>query len=185
MYICVPSSGKISYFTHPPETHTMPTHISAEIVTEMGKAFDFEALEIDNHESLSRMPASVPQGISMEASALTAGTEQEVEDVEVEEEESDGADAPADLMDEDIDTEFGPMTVEFKAAKSKGQPERERAVPRAPNLQDIHSVDPLQQGQALRAAGKRRKKLQKRANKIATNLSDSLTLAMNFGLSDD
>lgn len=47
------SSGKISYFTHPPETHTLPTHISAEIVTEMGKAFDFEALEQENEKALA------------------------------------------------------------------------------------------------------------------------------------
>lgn len=31
----------------------LPTHISAEIVTEMGKAFDFEALEQGNEEALA------------------------------------------------------------------------------------------------------------------------------------
>lgn len=36
-------------------------------------------------------------------------------------------------------------------------------VPRAPDLKAIFDVDPLQQGQALRAAGKKRKKKQKRA----------------------
>ncbi|XP_075041030.1 guanine nucleotide-binding protein-like 3-like protein [Mixophyes fleayi] len=174
-------SGKISYFTHPPETHTLPTHISAEIVTEMGKAFDFEALELDNCESLSKIQ-SVPQGIAMAASDLTAG--EEVEDVELEE-SSDETEAQADAMDEDVDNEFGPMTVEIKATKSKGPVTTEPAVPRAPSLKEIQAVDPLQQGQALRAAGKRRKKLQKRANKIATKLSDTLTQAMNFSFGDD
>ncbi|NP_001088820.1 guanine nucleotide binding protein-like 3 (nucleolar)-like S homeolog [Xenopus laevis] len=176
-------SGKISYFTHPPETHTMPTHISAEIVTEMGKAFDFEALEMDNHESLSKVQ-SAPQGIVMEVCGLTAGVEEEVEDVELD--ESSGEDEkPTDSMEQDIDTEFGPMTVEIKAQKSKVQPETEQVVPKAPNLKEIQAIDPLQQGQALLAASKKRKKMQKRANKIATKLSDSLTLAMNFSLSDD
>lgn len=46
-------SGRISYFTHPPETHTLPTHISAEIVTEMGKAFDWDELEKGNQEVLA------------------------------------------------------------------------------------------------------------------------------------
>ncbi|KAM4696765.1 guanine nucleotide-binding protein-like 3-like protein [Rhinophrynus dorsalis] len=176
-------SGKISYFTHPPETHTLPTHISAEIVSEMGKAFDFEALEMDNHESLAKIQ-SVPQGIAMEASDLTTGAGQEVEDLELED-SSDEVEAPADSMEQDLDTEFGPMTVEIKSAKSQTQPDTEKPVPRAPNLNEIRTVDPLQQGHALHAASKRRKKLQKRANKIATKLSDSLTMAMNFSLSDD
>ncbi|XP_063792113.1 guanine nucleotide-binding protein-like 3-like protein [Pseudophryne corroboree] len=176
-------SGKISYFTHPPETHTLPTHISAEIVAEMGKAFDFEALELDNHESLSKIQ-SAPQGIAMQASDLTAGAGAQVEDVALEE-SSDESEAPADVMEEDVDNEFGPMTVEIKAAKSKGPTDMERIVPKAPSLKDIQAVDPLQQGQALRAAGKRRKKLQKRANKIATKLSDTLIQAMDFRLGDD
>lgn len=46
-------SGRISYFTHPPETHTLPTHVSAEIVTEMGKAFDWDELEKGNEEVLA------------------------------------------------------------------------------------------------------------------------------------
>ncbi|XP_073397076.1 guanine nucleotide-binding protein-like 3-like protein [Dendrobates tinctorius] len=167
-------SGRISYFTHPPETHTLPTHISAEIVTEMGKAFDFEALEMDNDESLSRVQ-SAPQGIAMESADLTAGAVEEEDDAEW----SYSTEAAPGPMEEDGDDEFGPMTVEIKTVKSKTQEEAER-VPRAPSLKEIQSVDPLQQGQALKAAGKRRKKLQKRANKIATKLSDTLTQAMNF-----
>uniref|UniRef100_A0A8D0HPS4 Uncharacterized protein n=1 Tax=Sphenodon punctatus TaxID=8508 RepID=A0A8D0HPS4_SPHPU len=66
------TSGKISYFTHPPETHTLPTHISAEIVAEMGKAFDFEALEQGNEEALTNMPSG-PAGIAMETTGLTCG----------------------------------------------------------------------------------------------------------------
>ncbi|KAM4664208.1 guanine nucleotide-binding protein-like 3-like protein isoform 2-T4 [Discoglossus pictus] len=179
-------SGKISYFTHPPETHTLPTHISAEIVTEMGKAFDFEALEMDNNESLSKIK-SAPQGIAMQVSGLTTGTEKEVEDVEVEdvEEDDDEEEAPADAMEDNVDAEFGPMTVEIKSNRRKAQPDKEPVVPKAPSLQEIRAVDPLQQGQALHAASKRRRKLQKRANKIATKLSDTLTLAMNFSMSDD
>ncbi|XP_063287571.1 guanine nucleotide-binding protein-like 3-like protein [Pelobates fuscus] len=173
-------SGKISYFTHPPETHTMPTHISAEIVTEMGKAFDFEALEADNNESLSKIQAA-PQGIAMEASGLTTAA-QEVDDVELD--ESSEEEEALNSMEEDVDPEFGPMTVEIKSTKTKSKTEPEQ-IPKAPNLNEIRAVDPLQQGQALRAAGKRRKKLQKRANKIATKLSDSLTMAMNFELCDD
>uniref|UniRef100_A0A665VUG9 CP-type G domain-containing protein n=1 Tax=Echeneis naucrates TaxID=173247 RepID=A0A665VUG9_ECHNA len=104
------TGGRISYFTHPPETHTLPTHVSAEIVTEMGKAFDWDELEKGNQEVL-----------------------------------------------------FGPMTVEIKSQKSKADIFANEAESKAPNLKDIVNVDPLQQGQALLAASKKRKKQQKRA----------------------
>nr|XP_033777613.1 guanine nucleotide-binding protein-like 3-like protein isoform X1 [Geotrypetes seraphini] len=173
------TSGRISYFTHPPETHTLPTHISAEIVTEMGKAFDFEELERDNQTALAQMPSG-PDGIAMETCGLTSSTEEvkqafeELKDAEI-------------AMDEDSkDLEFGPMTVEIKvSSKNKQEATAAVRVPRAPSLQEIQALDPLLQGQGLRVASKRRRKLQKRADKIATKLSDTLTSAMAFNLSDD
>lgn len=35
-------SGKINYFTQPPEQHTLPTHVSASLVTEMGREFSLD-----------------------------------------------------------------------------------------------------------------------------------------------
>uniref|UniRef100_A0A8C7VSM3 G protein nucleolar 3 like n=1 Tax=Oncorhynchus mykiss TaxID=8022 RepID=A0A8C7VSM3_ONCMY len=154
------TGGRISYFTHPPETHTLPTHISAEIVAEMGKAFDWEELEKGNQE--------VYVGIKRVCGALD-GVESKDE---------------TESMDDDQDPEFGPMTVEIKAPRAKTGGSVDAAAPRTLDLKDIWNVDPLQQGQALVAAGKKRKKQQKRADKIATKLSDSLTTAMNFAFSD-
>lgn len=57
--------------------------------------------------------------------------------------------------------QFGPMTVEIKSQKVKTA--ANEAPPRAPKLKEIVDVDPLLQGQALLAAGKKRKKQQKRA----------------------
>ncbi|KAK9407588.1 guanine nucleotide-binding protein-like 3-like [Crotalus adamanteus] len=173
------TSGKISYFTHPPETHTLPTHISAEIVTEMGKAFDFEALEQENEKALANL-ISGPVGIFLEGSGLTRGAEIEMaeeEGLHITEEE-------ATKMEGDENDELGPMTIELKS-KSKTLTEAAKAVPRAPDLREISALDPLHQGQGLRAASKKRRKRQKRADKIATKLSASLTAAMNFSLKDD
>uniref|UniRef100_A0A6B2F2J8 CP-type G domain-containing protein n=1 Tax=Bothriechis nigroviridis TaxID=88079 RepID=A0A6B2F2J8_BOTNI len=173
------TSGKISYFTHPPETHTLPTHISAEIVTEMGKAFDFEALEQENEKALANL-ISGPVGIFLEGSGLTRGAEIEMaeeEGLHITEEE-------ATKMEGDENDELGPMTIELKS-KSKTLTEAAKAVPRAPDLGEISALDPLHQGQGLRAASKKRRKRQKRADKIATKLSASLTAAMNFSLKDD
>lgn len=55
------------------------------------------------------------------------------------------------------------MTVEIKAQKSKTDLSANDAASRALDLKDILNVDPLQQGQALLAASKKRKKQQKRA----------------------
>lgn len=57
---------------------------------------------------------------------------------------------------------FGPMTVEIKSLKSKSSVPAE-AAPKPVDLNGIMNVDPLHQGQALLAAGKKRKKQQKRA----------------------
>ena len=39
-------SGKIVFYTHPPEQSTLPTHISAEIVSEWSKEFDIVSLKM-------------------------------------------------------------------------------------------------------------------------------------------
>lgn len=55
------------------------------------------------------------------------------------------------------------MTVEIKSQRSKSDTPAGEAVARAPGLMDVWHIDPLQQGQALMAANKKRKKQQKRA----------------------
>ncbi|XP_041129960.1 guanine nucleotide-binding protein-like 3-like protein isoform X1 [Polyodon spathula] len=186
------TGGRISYFTHPPETHSLSTHVSAEIVTEMGKAFDLEQLEQDTQEVLAEFTSPVASnGILMESAGLTSGgageqpTEQELEGASQEEEElqDTGEEEELQAMEKDKDLEFGQMTVQIKEGRSQRQKDPEGAA-KLPNLRDILGIDPLQQGQALRAAGKKRKKQQKRADKIATKLSDTLTSAMNFEFSD-
>ncbi|KAJ8404045.1 hypothetical protein AAFF_G00343950 [Aldrovandia affinis] len=175
------TGGRISYFTHPPETHTLPTHVSAEIVAEMGKAFDWEELEKGNQEALAEVNCiDVPMGLRMTSSGMTQGgplgdLEMEGEAVELRQPEEN-----AESMEQFKDTEFGPMTVEIRAPHAKAGGGVEAAAARGLDLRDILHVDPLQQGQALLAASKKRKKQQKRADKIATKLSDSLTSAMNF-----
>uniref|UniRef100_A0A3B5M273 CP-type G domain-containing protein n=1 Tax=Xiphophorus couchianus TaxID=32473 RepID=A0A3B5M273_9TELE len=168
------TGGRISYFTHPPETHTLPTHVSAEIVTEMGKAFDWDELEKGNQEVLAESSCpDIQMGFCMETAGMTQGGQIESPDPEM---EGGSLEDEAETMEDDQDSEFGPMTVEIKAQRKTDLPVKD-AAPKAPNLKDIVKVDPLQQGQALLAANKKRKKQQKRADKIATKLSDTLDLS--------
>ncbi|KAI7794958.1 guanine nucleotide-binding protein-like 3-like protein [Triplophysa rosa] len=173
------TGGRISYFTHPPETHTLPTHVSAEIVTEMSKAFDWDELEKGNLEALAECGTSdVQMGFCMSTSGMTQGGQgdEQMEDPDLQD--------TAESMDADEDAEFGPMTVELKVPKTKTSGAAEEAGPKPVDLNEILDVDPLLQGQALLAANKKRKKQQKRADKLGTKLSDSLTSALNFSFSD-
>ncbi|KAI4904579.1 hypothetical protein NFI96_027376 [Prochilodus magdalenae] len=174
------TGGRISYFTHPPETHTLPTHVSAEIVAEMGKEFDWDELEKGNQETLAECnSADIEMGFCMATSGMTQASQ--YEPVLLEEEDKTDA---QESMDADQDPEFGPMVVEIKETKTKSGGAVETPAPKPVDLRDILHVDPLQQGQALLAASKKRKKQQKRADKLSTKLSESLTSAMNFAFLD-
>ncbi|XP_072522564.1 guanine nucleotide-binding protein-like 3-like protein [Salminus brasiliensis] len=173
------TGGRISYFTHPPETHTLPTHVSAQIVAEMGKEFDWDELEKGNRETLAECSSTdVGMNFCMTTSEMTPAGQQMPAELEVDETDA------QESMDADQDPEFGHMTVQLKAAKTKSGEAMEAQSPKPVDLKDILDVDPLQQGQALTAANKKRKKQQKRADKLATKLSDSLTSAMNFTFLD-
>uniref|UniRef100_UPI00398F35D2 guanine nucleotide-binding protein-like 3-like protein n=1 Tax=Pristiophorus japonicus TaxID=55135 RepID=UPI00398F35D2 len=179
------TSGKICYFTHPPETHTLPTHISAEIVAELGKAFDIEELEKGNQETLTKIESPMEEsGICVESSGLTSVETRLPSGCEMGEDR-----VTQEIGDEgtssDNDLQLGAVTVMFEGRRDKSLravEEQKEPAARLPDLQVIRDIDPLRQGQALKAAGKRRRRLQKRADKLATKLSDSLTSAMDFSL---
>ncbi|XP_014117344.1 PREDICTED: guanine nucleotide-binding protein-like 3-like protein [Pseudopodoces humilis] len=152
------TGGKISYYTHPPKSQGV--QLEAQILPALGPALDLEALERGDAEALAAVPVTVA-GLG-----LAPGDAEE-----------DGA---AEAMEDDSgDLELNTMTVELKPRVKSGGTGGD-PVPRAPNLEEVAALPPLFQGQGLRAAGKRRKKLQKRAEKIATKLSETLEAAMQF-----
>ena len=48
-----PCSGKITFYTHPPDQRSLPSHLSADIVREWGAAFDLPSLEEEERQLLS------------------------------------------------------------------------------------------------------------------------------------
>lgn len=77
------------------------------------------------------------------------------------------------------------MTVEIKSQKSKTDLPASEAAARAPRLRDIVDIDPLQQGQALLAANKKRKKQQKRAGLYtysSSGICGGITVIISFGV---
>ncbi|XP_067171159.1 guanine nucleotide-binding protein-like 3-like protein [Apteryx mantelli] len=164
------TSGKISYYTVPPAAPAAPTTLDARILPALAPALDLEALEQGDAEALAVLPA-VATGIGLAPCAPE------------EEEGSGDEDKQEDEAMEDSDggnLELGSVTVELKPRKAGATAAAPMPPPAAPRLEDVAALDPLLQGQGLRAAGKRRRKLQRRAEKLATKLSETLTAAMQL-----
>eukprot|EP00058_Branchiostoma_floridae_P026220 XP_002611710.1 hypothetical protein BRAFLDRAFT_63599 [Branchiostoma floridae] len=198
--------GKITYFTHPPESHVMPVHLGAEIVSEMGKAFDISTLEKDIDKVLGNLTMETTSDmLAMESMGPMEGAMEEEEgdeeeDSEEDEEMSSGdgeEEEENDEMDEEEDefikpvpesnlAELGTISVNVKAKEKKSEPKSVTKEKPGTSL-EIPSVleGNLQLGKAAKVAQKRRKKQQKRADKLSTQLSDSLSAAMDFGLGED
>lgn len=179
-------SGKISFYTFPPATHTLPAHLSAEIVKEMTEVFDIEDTEQANEDTME---------------CLATG-------------ESDELLGDMDPLEMDMKWLHSPMvkiadamenkTTVYKIGELTGyctNPHRHQMgwvkrsvdcarhvcpVDRRPMLQRILETDPLQQGQALASALKNKKKMQKRTDKLASKLSDSMMSVLDLsGNADD
>lgn len=194
-------SGKISFYTLPPATHTLPTHLSAEIVKEMTEVFDIEDIEQANEDTME---------------CLANGESDELlGDVDPLEMEIKGLHSPmmkiADALENKTTvckmslgaqtsllfshqtgevTEYCTSSNRHQKGWAKGNvdncPRNICPVDRRPMIQKIMETDPLQQGQALAFALKNKKKMQKRTDKLASKLSDSMMSALDLsGNADD
>lgn len=186
-------SGKISFYTPPPPTHTLPAHLSAEIVKEMTEVFDIEDTEHANEDTMECLANG-------EADELLGDTDPEEMDFK-------WLHSPLVKIANAIEN----RATEYKIGDHTGYctiPSRHQMgwpkrnvdqyfpeddhpvdvcrVDRRTMLQRILETDPLQQGQALASALKNKKKLQKRSEKIANKLSDSMMSMLDLsGNCDD
>lgn len=180
-------SGKISFYTLPPATHTLPTHLSAEIVKEMTEVFDIEDTEQANEDTME----CLANGESDELLGDMDPLEMEIK----------GLHSPmmkiADALENKTTVcKTGELTGYCTSSNrhQKGWAKRNVdncprnicPVDRRPMIQKIMETDPLQQGQALAFALKNKKKMQKRTDKLASKLSDSMMSALDLsGNADD
>lgn len=93
------NTGKITYYTHPPEQHSLPAHIDASIVTQLGQEFSVASLEKEDEKVLSGLKKE-PVGTLMEVETI-GQIEGVVEDAALEEED----DEEEDEMDEEEEEE--------------------------------------------------------------------------------
>ncbi|XP_046529120.1 guanine nucleotide-binding protein-like 3-like protein isoform X1 [Equus quagga] len=197
-------SGKISFYTLPPATHTLPAHLSAEIVKEMTEVFDIEDTEQANEDTMeyeeTEVPRSAPSGLA------TGESDELLGDVDPREMEIKWLHSPmmkiADAMENKTTVyKIGDLTgyctnpnrhqMGWAKRNVDHRPRNDSTVDvcpvdRRPMLQRIMETDPLQQGQALASALKNKKKMQKRTDKLASKLSDTMMSVLDLsGNADD
>ncbi|KAF6090503.1 G protein nucleolar 3 like [Phyllostomus discolor] len=174
-------SGKISFYTLPPATHTLPTHLSAEIVKEMTEVFDIEDTEQANEDTME----CLANGESDELLGDMDPLEMEIKWLH-----SPMMKIADALENKTTICKTGELT-EYCTSSNRHQkgwakrnvddcPRNVCPVDRRPVIQKIMETDPLQQGQALAFALKNKKKMQKRTDKLASKLSDSMMSALDL-----
>lgn len=181
------NSGNISYYTHPPETHTMPTHVSSEIVTQMCKEFDIDALLKEETEALGDLnddgksvfliDSFGPSNMASEQDTdnkLTRCADEEDDsewldiDEDDDDEEEEQEQEEENVMDTSEDTNRKQVTVSFSqnSKKSKGKNKKEAIT----NNDNIIPKE-LQLNKARKQDFKKMKKNRKRADKLGNQLS--------------
>lgn len=141
------NSGKIKYYTHPPEQFQQSIHVSAEYVSEMGKAFDVSLME--EQMELEKASELLPsQGVATKPAEPTDGfvNEEEIEAMEADDDRS-------------------KVIVEFVKKK-----EKKKLAEDDPNI----LLAKYQKNKKLRKKFKDMKKKRKRSDKLATTLSETI-----------
>ncbi|XP_060078214.1 guanine nucleotide-binding protein-like 3 homolog, partial [Ylistrum balloti] len=125
--------GRITYYTQPPEQHSLPTHVSAEFVTTMGKEFCLDDLLAQEQKSLQGLESRSHKHmlvdslgaakVVMSESDLAAldtqmESEEEQEDFDFDEGEEDMEDSDMEEEDDEDDM-IKQMTVSLDTNKKK------------------------------------------------------------------
>ncbi|XP_041350346.1 guanine nucleotide-binding protein-like 3 homolog [Gigantopelta aegis] len=197
--------GKITYFTHPPEQRSLPAHISAEIVTQMGKSFDIDAIlkaEADCLKELKPKNADHilvesmgPLGAIVNESDLPA--EESIEE-DVDDDDDDYVDVDVDEDDEEMeemeeemeqtadnqDSLPKALTVSLPSTRSGSTTSSTTSLGKRTKVKGDKETDIPQLNKAKKLAFKKMKKQRKRSDVVATQLSDAMSNAFNMGSAD-
>lgn len=165
------NSGKIKYFTHPPET--VAGDVSAEIVSEFAKEFSLDTL--DQAEDMDTLPVVRPSEVVMVETGKMAETAVDEEEESMEEQEETGAseEDTENILPQGIEIQANQRGTAKKDKKEKEQVKDDPLFKLEGNLK-LKKVAKIQQ--------KKAKKEARRADKLATGLSDQMESAFS-GLS--
>ncbi|XP_054712776.1 guanine nucleotide-binding protein-like 3 homolog [Uloborus diversus] len=149
------NSGKIKYYTHPPELYKPFIHINAEYVAEMGKAFDVFSME--EQMELDKAPKVLPgQAVLVKSTEPTEGIRSD-ETVEMEADDSELANSMTFVL----------------CGKEKKKPVQDKCEVKA-------LLNELQQNKNLKKKFKQMKRRCKKLDKVATELSEKITTTLSL-----
>ncbi|CAC5407790.1 NUG1 [Mytilus coruscus] len=196
--------GKIKYFTHPPEQHTLPTHVSASLVTQMGKEFSIDDLIEVEQKTLQGLdcksskhmlveslgPAQAIMNDSQLDSALKAN-----EKIDDEEMDNDDGDEESDEMMEDEEEEGEELkrvevtqmavTRSRKASVTSATSKKSKKSKTSEELLNESLDTILQQNKKRKDDYKKMRKQRKKADKVSKALSDTLMGSLTMGTGED
>jgi len=159
------NSGKIKYFTHPPEA--AESTMQAEIVTQFATEFSLDSL--DQKDEMDTLPAVKPSdSIQVEAGSIlekAAEVDEEMED------DGDGSDDEVQENDENILPQRIDVAENKKSKKRIQQKEEEDAL--------FKIEGNIRMKKAAKLLQKKNKKNAKRADKLAAGLSDQMEAAFS------
>ncbi|KAK3608305.1 hypothetical protein CHS0354_030755 [Potamilus streckersoni] len=200
------NGGKITYFTHPPEQTSLPTHISAELVTQMGKEFQIDDIQKDQEKILESLKPKSSRHMLVESAGQTSMVmeeseipgevekeEEEVDEEMSEEEKSGDEDSGVEKMEEEEGIkELAHVTVSVPTSGNRSRTTSENRNSSIKKIGSIKNVDPAtlegglpQHNKARKKDFKKMKKERRRRDKVAGELSDALTQAFGSGVGID
>ncbi|XP_064605181.1 guanine nucleotide-binding protein-like 3-like protein isoform X2 [Liolophura sinensis] len=187
------TNGKITYFTHPPEQHTLPTHVSAEFVQQMATAFDIstitdqekdmlQGLEMKNTQQMVVNSFGPMKGVVSEEEIVEDAAMSDEEKPPTEEEEDEGMEHSED--DWEDEEELKDVTVSLPGSGATTRSTQSLVGTGKPGKKSSRMAVNEQLNKSRKKDYKKMKKKRKKADMLAGKLSDALTEAMSFGADD-
>ena len=160
------NSGKIKYYTHPPQTETKETHVNAQIVETFAKEFNLDNLDKMDQDELVDIPEPNPsETMAIESSGMVTNINQDDDD---EEEMSDDED-----MNENNEN-IGQLSKNLAFnAKAKAKINHDNI-----DLPKFKAEGLTKMKKAAKMREKKEKKDRRRRDKVATELSNDLENAL-------
>ncbi|CAI9715697.1 guanine nucleotide-binding protein-like 3 homolog [Octopus vulgaris] len=189
------NSGRISYYTEPPENVT--THVSAEIVSEMGKSFDLDAIkdeeiQILNHSkpmssNFMPIPGSQPVTCVMDEKEIVSLARQQLLGIEESNEEVESMDENEDLNENEApeEAELQNTTICLSGSQATSTTSLASSTLSSQSRKNKDEPNIEQKNKSRKEDFKKMKKLRKKSEKLASNLSNTMDSLLTFETEED
>jgi len=176
------NTGKIKYFTHPPEQSSPESFLGAEIVEQFASEFDLK--DLDNKMDLNELPNVKPRGFVQVESSIMADNVIEIEDSAEPVEESESGDESMEESAEEQEADkkenlLPAIGVQKDTGREKKKKKRGEVAEEPKDEDDpLYKLEGnLKLKKKAKLQQKKIKKDRKRANKLGDELGDQMDSA--------